>query len=152
MPVKLVYCAALIISILASLGCEQNTASPVSGAGPWRLVNYWAVWCEPCREEIPVFNRLDQEHDLAVYGVNFDRLQGEALTTAINELGITFEVLTSDPAALLGTPRPQVLPTTLVINPQGVVIATLIGPQTEASLRHTMRQHEYPSIHRGTAQ
>src|SRR6056300_528541 len=93
MPVKLVHCAALIISILASLGCEQNTTSPVSGAGPWRLVNYWAVWCEPCREEIPVFNRLDQEHDLAVYGVNFDRLQGEALTTAINELGITFEVL-----------------------------------------------------------
>lgn len=139
MSLRFARIALIITIVLVCLGCEQKAANPVSGPGSWRLVNYWAVWCEPCREEIPVFNRLDQEPDLAVYGVNFDRLEGEALAIAMSELGITFEVLTADPAPSLGRPRPQVLPTTLVINPEGVVVATLIGPQDEASLRHAMR-------------
>ena len=33
----------------------------------WNVINYWAIWCKPCREEIPELNRLDQEADITYY-------------------------------------------------------------------------------------
>ena len=58
----------------------------------------------------------------------------EALSSQVEKLGVDFATLSRDPAPSLGIARPKVLPTTLVINPQGVLVETLLGPQTEASL------------------
>ena len=72
----------LIITVIGGLlalsvmSCEdQPVALPEQGH--WRIVNYWAVWCGPCREEIPELNRLHEETDLVVFAVNYDGKQGE---------------------------------------------------------------------------
>ena len=118
--------------------CNAPT-SELPGEGKWRLVNYWALWCTPCREEIPVLNAFDQRVDVQVLGVNFDRVQGDTLSTQVAQLGITFENLTNDPAPVLGHARPQVLPTTWLLDPSGKLVATLVGPQTEISLERALR-------------
>ena len=104
--------------------------------GKWVLINYWAVWCKPCIKEIPELNRFAQQHSdsVALFGVNFDEAEGQTLRDSIAKLGIQFPVLTDDPSAALGVARPSVLPTTLVINPQGTLEQTLHGPQTDAGL------------------
>ena len=51
--------------------------------GQWLVINYWAEWCKPCRTEIPELNRLAvalEGQGARVLGVNFDALQGEALS------------------------------------------------------------------------
>ncbi|MFV0278972.1 MAG: TlpA family protein disulfide reductase [Parahaliea sp.] len=130
-----------ILALLALLlcACQQDKApnadDPLDDLrGQWVIVNYWASWCKPCVKEIPELNRLDADHaDISVLGVNYDGLSGDELATQVRELGLAFPVI-DDPAARLGTPRPQVLPTSLILNPRGEVVATLVGPQTQESL------------------
>jgi thiol-disulfide isomerase/thioredoxin len=108
--------------------------------GRWTVINYWATWCAPCREEIPELNRFAAAHadSVAVYAVNFDGVTDEELRVQATELGITFPLLSTDPANLLGYARPTVLPTTLVITPAGGLSVRLIGPQTEATLEEAL--------------
>ncbi|WP_116364851.1 TlpA family protein disulfide reductase [Parahaliea mediterranea] len=133
---------ALLVTLLAACG-KGDSAAPAgvaSYSGQWVVVNYWAKWCKPCIEEIPELNRLDREHgDIQVLGVNYDGLTGEALAAQVAELGVDFPII-PDPAAELGTPRPVVLPTTLILDTRGALIATLVGPQTGASILAAMNR------------
>lgn len=114
-------------------GCGE-AQSPLPGEGHWRLVNYWAIWCVPCREEIPELNALNRDTPLVVLSVNYDNSKGEALFAQVRELGIEFPVLEQDPGPSLGLERPRVLPTTLLVDPKGAVTDTLVGPQTQETL------------------
>jgi thiol-disulfide isomerase/thioredoxin len=128
----------LLLGFLAACSSGQESAPDApfeAHRGQWVLVNYWAQWCKPCIEEIPELNRVHEEHpDITVFGVNYDGLTGEALGEQESRLGIRFKTLTDDPSAALGIRRPAVLPTTLVINPEGALVQTLLGPQNEQSL------------------
>lgn len=122
-----------LVTLLLLSGCGDPQPR-LPGDGEFRLVNYWAIWCTPCREEIPELNRINERDDVRVLGVNFDRKTGQTLADQVAELGIEFESLDFDPGELLGVPRPGGLPVTVVVSPEGETIAILEGPQTEASL------------------
>lgn len=132
----------IIVVTLTLLLCACSGEPPASTAvtlknssGTWRVINYWAQWCKPCIKEIPELNELAQEHpQITVLGVNYDGATGEQLAQQVAELGIAFPNLATDPAAELGMERPRVLPTTVILTPTGELSATLVGPQTLASL------------------
>lgn len=134
--------------LLALTACGESGQPAVSGAGQlealrgrWVVVNYWAQWCKPCIQEIPELNALERQYDgVTVVGVNYDGATGDDLERQLRQLGVAFTTLASDPATALGTTRPAVLPTTLVIDPQGRLRETLIGPQTLESLARATRQ------------
>lgn len=135
----------LAVVSLALLGCDRQASTPVSQLenlrGQWVVINYWAQWCKPCLQEIPELNALDRQYDqVTVLGVNYDGATGAALRQQRQQLGIEFGALEQDPAPQLGTSRPEVLPTTLILDPQGKLVATLVGPQTEQSLAEATRQ------------
>ena len=123
--------ALVFLSGLLLLGCSSERTSIV--ANQWNVINYWAIWCKPCREEIPELNQLNQIENVVVLGVNFDGKVGEALVSDADELGITFDII-DDPASSLNIARPSVLPTTVVLSPEGKLVATLVGPQTAESI------------------
>lgn len=126
----------LIPIVFAAVGLQSCTqpVDELPGAGRWRVINYWAIWCGPCREEIPELNALDDNTELVAFAVNYDGQRGDALQSQAAEMGITFTLLEQDPGATLGIKRPRVLPTTLLVNPEGAVTDTLVGPQTQESL------------------
>jgi len=103
--------------------------------GQWVFINYWAVWCKPCIEEIPQLNEVHSTGLGFVLGVNFDQPEQPLLQQQHRQLAIEFPVLQHDPAGPLGYNRPQVLPTTVVFDPQGHYQGVLLGPQTPASLK-----------------
>ena len=109
-------------------------------AGYWVVVNHWAVWCEPCREEIPEFNQLARtEPDLLVLGMDFDRSGAPLLQQRIARLGIQFAVVAEVRGGLFAAyPRPHTLPVTWVIGPDAVLVAQLKGPQTRQSVLQTL--------------
>lgn len=123
--------ALVFLSGLLLLGCSSERTSIV--ASQWNVINYWAIWCKPCREEIPELNQLNQIENVVVLGVNFDGKVGEALVSDADELGITFDII-DDPASSLNIARPSVLPTTVVLSPEGKLVAMLVGPQTAESI------------------
>jgi thiol-disulfide isomerase/thioredoxin len=105
--------------------------------GQWLVINDWAQWCAPCRTEIPELNTLEEqlkEQSVQVLGVNFDGLQGEKLSQAAQDMGITFTVLAQDPAERYQLPRAEVLPVTFIVDAQGRMRERLLGEQTAAGL------------------
>ena len=137
---------SLLIAALAALlvACSGDSALPGNTRavldlneykGRWVVINYWAKWCKPCIKEIPELNALaDRYAQVSVLGVNYDGATGADLEEQVKALGVGFPTLEQDPAAQLGIPRPVVLPTTLVVNPEGKLSSTLVGPQTLESL------------------
>jgi len=133
---------ALIAAIILS-GCEKTEMVRSDGTlvnwdeyrGQWVLVNYWAEWCAPCLEEIPELNHIDKAPDIAVLGVNFDGIEGPALEELGQRMGIEFTMLGQDPGPGFGWKVPMALPATFVVDPQGTLVETRFGPQTEEDLR-----------------
>jgi thiol-disulfide isomerase/thioredoxin len=102
------------------------------------VINYWAEWCKPCRTEIPELNRLNEQlrgQGAQVLGINFDALQGAALSKAAKSFDIRFTVLAQDPAPRLQLPRNDVLPVTYIIDADGRLRERLLGEQTAAGLQ-----------------
>jgi thiol-disulfide isomerase/thioredoxin len=118
-------------------------AAPLSD-GRWLFINYWAIWCHPCREEIPELNAFAAAHagEAIVYGVNYDEVDNDTLLVQADALAIEFPLLAADPAQALAYARPMVLPTTMVISPDGEVWARLLGPQTVDSLTAAMQSKQ----------
>jgi thiol-disulfide isomerase/thioredoxin len=138
--------------VLALSGCGPGQA-PQQGLpleqlqGQWVVINYWAIWCKPCIKEIPELNALDKLPGVTVLGVNYDGVAAQEREQQIQQLGIAFDVLATDPATELGISRPEVLPTTLILDPAGKLRDTLVGPQTLASLAQATGQDATSAAH-----
>jgi thiol-disulfide isomerase/thioredoxin len=135
----------LIFACVVLIGCERPVYEVVGGSGlsesdltdRWLVINYWATWCGPCITEIPEFNEIhhNPRSDLIVLGVNFDGPTERSTQQAdLEKMKIEFPVVIQDPAARFGYEVPSVLPTTVIVRPDGSIAAQLVGPQTKASV------------------
>lgn len=102
------------------------------------VVNLWASWCRPCREEMPAVQRFAASHpDVRVIGVAIDD-QPDAAREFAEELGVTFPLGIDDDDRLVAAYGVSGLPTTLVLDRRGRLAAMWAGPVTEADLERLM--------------
>jgi thiol-disulfide isomerase/thioredoxin len=96
------------------------------------LVNFWATWCTPCREEIPDLMALQTElgnKELQIIGYSLDRL--EPVRRFIAEVKLNYPNVEGDMAGIemiraLGSPAGG-LPFSILLNSEGQVIGALTG-------------------------
>ena len=118
---------------------DQVLAGPhvnlASLRGKPALVNFWASWCKPCKQEAPELKRFDATlGDKAnLVGVDWNDTPDNA-KEFIAESGWRYPIL-RDPSQQVGYAYGlNGLPTTFVLNSQGEIVETLQGPQTAAKL------------------
>jgi thiol-disulfide isomerase/thioredoxin len=101
------------------------------------LLNIWATWCVPCREEMPQLNALQAElggPKFEVVAINIDKGGAEKAKTFLEETGAKDLAFYADPTGKLFARLKAVgMPTTLLLNSQGEEMGRLVGPADWAS-------------------
>lgn len=105
-------------------GQELNLQQPAGVV----VLNFWATWCRPCREEAPILSRIHRELGDAgrVVGVAIDGASLDDVTRAARELGMSYPIALSSPS-LARRFRVQGVPTTYVIDPHGEIVHSAVG-------------------------
>jgi thiol-disulfide isomerase/thioredoxin len=100
-----------------------------SWQGKWVVLNFWATWCAPCREEMPSLLRLQQAMpELVVLPVATGRNSVDGILRFYEEAGVTaLPVLRDAKSEFARTMGVMGLPVTVVLNPDGAEVARLIG-------------------------
>jgi cytochrome c biogenesis protein CcmG, thiol:disulfide interchange protein DsbE len=96
------------------------------------LINFWASWCAPCRDEHPFLIRLQDDKRLKILGVNFKDKKNNALKF-LNDFGNPYDKLAKDEFGrysinfgIYGIPE------SILIDSNFVILKKFIGPITDA--------------------
>jgi thiol-disulfide isomerase/thioredoxin len=104
--------------------------------GQWVVVNYWATWCAPCRKEMPELSALhEQREDVTVLGLAYEDVEDNDFEDFLKKSPVSYPILLVDvyqPPQPFGAPR--VLPTTIILDPEGVAVKAFLGPVTRESI------------------
>jgi cytochrome c biogenesis protein CcmG, thiol:disulfide interchange protein DsbE len=95
------------------------------------LLNVWATWCQPCRVEMPsmerLYRRLGGSGDFTVVAVSIDEQDDSVVIAFARGLGLSFDILHDQTAAIKRAYQATGVPESWVINRDGVVIKKVIG-------------------------
>ena len=101
------------------------------------VLDFWASWCAPCKASFPALQRLQNQYKsrgLEIIAVNMDKKR-EALDRFLAEYPVTFTIVRDAQTRLAETVEPQAMPTTLVVDRRGKVVARHSGYQGEETER-----------------
>ncbi|MGH3355532.1 MAG: TlpA disulfide reductase family protein [Nocardioidaceae bacterium] len=91
------------------------------------VVNLWASWCTPCRDELPVLQEFHERagDEVLMLGVDFEDTRPGAALELLRESGVTYPQVADFDKALDRTLGRHPMPTTVLVAPDGEVVATL---------------------------
>ncbi len=151
--VLLVFFAAVGVAAAAPLAMAPGDQAPeVRGdtaqgerkvvdfaAKPFTLLNFWATWCEPCKDEMPVLEQLHQTREgLQVIGVMHDSVENEEMQEFLDALGVSYTVVRPLVRVTKAYGGVGALPTTILIDGEGRVVRRYVGA-TEKQIEGLVR-------------
>lgn len=143
--------ALLLLALLAATGCTKKEVPAVEGnpapdftlndlsgrpvqlsslRGKVVLVNFWATWCPPCREEVPSMVRLNQAMQgkpFQMLAVSIDEGGRDAVQEFFRKEGVSLPALLDKEAKVASRYGTFRVPETYVIDPRGVIVKKVIG-------------------------
>ncbi len=105
------------------------------------LMNLWATWCPPCRQEMPALERFytaNKTHGVVVLGVD----QGESASATaafVKQFGVTFPILLDSEQEYGRSYAAVGLPTTIVVDRNGHVVRGIDGELTLAQMQDAVK-------------
>ena len=120
---------------LAEINFKDGAGTPMTLAsfkGKTILLNLWATWCAPCREEMPALDRLQAElgsDKFEVVALAVDRTGPDAAQKFLDGIQVKNLKLYSDTTTRSGSALKAIgMPTTILIDPEGREIGRMSGP------------------------
>lgn len=97
-------------------------ASPSDHRGKVVIVDFWATWCDPCRDSFPVYQRLlERFHgDLAVLGVSVDE-EPDGIAAFAQQTGVKFPLAWDEGQVVTRQYGPDKMPTSFMLDPNGII-------------------------------
>jgi len=120
---------------------DGNPVALTDFAGQIVVLNFWASWCPPCRQEMPDLDELDKEFnesgEAVLITVNLTDGQRETKESArqfIGENGFGFTVLIDEQGLLASEYGISAIPQTFILDRNGDVAGSIIGATTRAAI------------------
>ena len=108
-----------------------DNASLVDYTGEVILLNFWATWCMPCRQEMPAMERLWQRYKnkgLVVLGVsNDDAEKRRRVATFVKKVDLSFPILLDTKSLVSDLYGVSGIPVSYLISRDGIVLAKIVG-------------------------
>lgn len=115
---------------LLNLRNQQVELATLLKDGPV-LLDFWSTWCKPCIKAFPKLNALHKkygEKGLTVVGINEDGARSQSkVKPFVRSLRIKFPILIDNNNEVMRRLQVQSLPTTILIAPNGMVVARQVG-------------------------
>ena len=110
---------------------DGRTISLASLKGKVVIVDFWATWCPPCRQEIPHFVELYKTYAprLEILGIATDDEGKEVVAPFVEKHAVSYPVALDDGTLAEAFGGIRALPTTFVIDPQGRIVKKYLGYQ-----------------------
>jgi cytochrome c biogenesis protein CcmG/thiol:disulfide interchange protein DsbE len=117
---------------------SQGTLSPADFKGKPVVLNFWATWCAPCKEELPLLEKTWQQEqaqgkDVVFLGVDFQEASNDA-ANFIQQYDISYQILLDTDGAATLKYGITGLPQTVFINRQSMVVSKVPGELTAKTL------------------
>jgi cytochrome c biogenesis protein CcmG, thiol:disulfide interchange protein DsbE len=115
---------------------EGSSWSSKDHRGEVLLVNFWATWCPPCREETPDLIELQKRfgtRGFTVVGVNMDDRPAETVPSFVHSFKVNYPILLPNPEFVLAD-AVESLPTSFLIDRNGGVARSFVGQASSEEL------------------
>ena len=125
------------------LQLHDITGNPVSLSdyqGQVVLVNNWATWCPPCRQEMPILDAYFRDHrhqDFVIVAIDAGDA-ADLVADFANRYGMSFPVWVDPSSSALNSFRNNYLPSSYLIDKEGQVVMVWSGAVTRASLEQNI--------------
>lgn len=120
-------------------GKQQSLAAH---AGKVVIVDFWATWCEPCKQSFPAYQKLVSQMggDVVVVGISQDD-DAKGIPKFLSETGAKFPVVWDDGKGVAKAYDPPTMPTAFVVDKSGIVRFVHVGYRAgdEATLEEEAR-------------
>jgi cytochrome c biogenesis protein CcmG, thiol:disulfide interchange protein DsbE len=123
-------------------GLDNRTTALADLRGKIVILNFWATWCDPCREELPLLDGIAKTYadSLTVVAVETGE-PVEEVRAFRDELGLEWIRVLTDPAGRIGDLYlVRGLPTTFFIDSTGMIRRIRIGTLNSSDLESTLKQ------------
>lgn len=126
--------------VLVDMKGEKHQLSDYKGQGVF--LNFWGTWCKPCEREFPLMDQHYQEYKekgLEILAVNIGE-SNFAVQKYVDRKSLGFPVLIDNNKSVMETYNINPLPTTLLINPEGIIEKVITGEMSEETIKAYMEQ------------
>lgn len=105
------------------------------------MLNFWATWCAPCREEMPHMQQAYEQSDAAIIAINMTNQDygKERVQSFVEEFSLTFPVVLDEDGEVAKQYGVITVPTTIFLDEAGNVIERISGPVTAEQIDSYMQ-------------
>jgi peroxiredoxin len=158
---------ALLLGLsLTGTGCTTKTTSTQAGAvgtaapafalpdlegktvrntdlhGKVVILNFWATWCPPCRDEVPDFVRLQSKYrdkGLAIVGLSLDAGGASDVRPFVDEYDVNYTMLIANQETAESYGGIQGIPTSFVLDRNGTIVKRFVGRASAEAFEEAVR-------------
>jgi thiol-disulfide isomerase/thioredoxin len=115
---------------------QGNTVRLSQYRGKPVVINFWATWCAPCKEELPLLEKTYQanKNQLQILGVDIAE-ENSKVAAKVKEVGLTYTTLLDPYLEVTNQYKVTAYPTSIFVDKDGMVQAIRMGAVTDQTIQ-----------------